>query len=132
MDMNPIEEEDEDNIPEDTIQRYKATMMSMSRKTNAVKFEDEEEDEFNQRGSNIAPSWVQNKKIAYSNPWDLDVMGRGKNNQKPVESEMDIKIEEQLEKFNQQSLKNLSINGPQQSQSPKMGNPSKIKGKAKK
>jgi hypothetical protein len=45
--MNPIQEEDEDNLPEDTIQRYKAGMMSMNQKSNKVKFEEDEDDEFN-------------------------------------------------------------------------------------
>lgn len=69
--MNPIEEEEDDG--EDTIQRYKTGMMSMNagKRQTQVKFEDEEED-FNQRGSNIAPPRTK----GYSNPWDLEVVGR--------------------------------------------------------
>ena len=70
--MNPIQEEEDDG--EDTIQRYKTGMMSMNaagKRQTQVKFEDED-DEFNQRGSNLP--MPRNK--GYSNPWDLEVVGR--------------------------------------------------------
>jgi hypothetical protein len=70
--MNPIEEEEDDG--DDTIQRYKTGMMSMNagkRPSQQVKFDDDDE-EFNQRGSNLAPP----RSKGYSNPWDLEVVGR--------------------------------------------------------
>jgi glycerol-3-phosphate cytidylyltransferase-like family protein len=71
--MNPIQEEEDDG--EDTIQRYKTGMMSMNagKRQTQVKFEDDE-DEFNQRGSGLP--MPRNK--GYSNPWDLEVSGRQK------------------------------------------------------
>jgi len=77
---NPIQEEEDDG--EDTIQRYKTGMMSMNagKRQTQVKFEDDD-DEFNQRGSNLP--MPRNK--GYSNPWDLEVVGRQKKlAQEPV------------------------------------------------